>query len=227
MCGRLDQNQTAANHVGALGWMDALNESMALPGFNITPGTYRPVLHIANGQRRIDDLHWGYRSSWGASNGLAIATCARLEKIRNGYWGRLLASGRGIVIADGWYEWTGPKTRRLPWHIHRRDRAPLFIAVLANFGAFREHPAEAGFALVTFDSEGGMIDVHDRRPVVLDASDAQRWLDPSLSPAQAEQLLHHAALGADRFEWFRVGAEVNRPGSDGPQLANPLPGIQA
>jgi putative SOS response-associated peptidase YedK len=177
------------------------------------------VLHIADGQRRVDDLHWGYRSPWGGAKGLGIASCARLEKIRNAYWGALLKSGRGIVAVDGWYEWTGPKSQRQPWHIHRRDGGPVFLAVLANFGPFHEHKAEAGFALVTADAEGGMVDVHDRRPVALEPADAARWLDPALPPEQAEHLLRTAALGPEAFAWFPVGAAVNRAGSEGPQLA--------
>lgn len=228
MCGRFDQNQTAANHVTAFGWVDALFDSAAEPSYNVTPGSYRPVLHIdADGRRRVDDVHWGYRSVWGGANGLGIASCARLEKIRNGYWGRLLRGGRGIVAVDGWYEWTGPKAQRQPWHIHRRDGGPAFLAVLACFGAFREHKAEAGFALVTADAEGGMVDVHDRRPVALSAADAARWLDPALPPEQAEQILRTAALGPEEFAWFRVGAQVNRAGSEGAQLAQPLPQAEA
>ena len=36
---------------------------------------------------------------------------------------------------------------------------------------------QTGFVIVTQDSEGGMVDIHDRRPLVLQPDDAWRWMD--------------------------------------------------
>jgi putative SOS response-associated peptidase YedK len=36
----------------------------------------------------------------------------------------------------------------------------------------------AGFSIITADAAGGMVDVHDRRPVVFSAEDAALWLNP-------------------------------------------------
>jgi putative SOS response-associated peptidase YedK len=221
MCGRFDQNDTARNYVNAFGWADAAFDSEAVPSYNASPGTYRPVMHIEDGQPRLDDLYWGYRAAWAVGK-VPIAVNARLEKITNRYWGRLLKSGRAIVPASGWYEWTGEKGHKQPWHIHRKDGAPLFMLALANFGSFVEHRAEAGFVLVTADASGGMVDVHDRRPVVLEAADAALWLDPDLSPQQAELLARSAALGPEAFAWHPVSTQVNRAGTDGAQLVLPI-----
>lgn len=221
MCGRFDQNDTARHYVAAFGWADAVYDSEARPTFNAAPGTYRPVLHLVDGELHCDDLHWGYRASWAAEK-LPVAVNARIEKLANNYWGRLLKNGRAIVPADGWYEWTGAKGKRQPWHIHRKDREPLFMLALANFGPFKEHKAESGFVLVTADAEGGLVDVHDRRPVVLNAADAATWLDPELPRDQAETLARQMALGPDAFEWYRVSTEVNYAGRDGAHLAEPL-----
>jgi putative SOS response-associated peptidase YedK len=67
-----------------------------------------------------------------------------------------------------------------------------------------------------------MLDIHDRKPVVLGASDAELWLDPDLPPEQALQLARAAALPAEAFEWHKVSPEMNRAGNDGPQVALPL-----
>jgi putative SOS response-associated peptidase YedK len=145
-----------------------------------------------------------------------------MEKLTNRYWRGLLKNGRAVVPAEGWYEWTGEKGKKQPWHIHRKDGAPLFMLALANFGPFSENRAEAGFVLVTDDAAEGMLDIHDRKPVVLSAEDAMTWLDPSLSPEQAVELARHTALPADAFEWHKVSSEMNRAGNDGPQIALPL-----
>jgi putative SOS response-associated peptidase YedK len=77
--------------------------------------------------------------------------------------------------------------------------------------------------LVTDDAGEGMLDIHDRRPVVLDAADAALWLDPALTPEQALELARHAALPPEAFEWFKVTPDVNRAGANSPQMALPMP----
>lgn len=223
MCGRYEQSQTIEEYIAVLGWLmyHFENNSQAERKQNVSPGTYRPVLHVVGEERRADDLYWGYRPAW-ASEKLPVAVNARLEKITGSYWSRLLRVGRCIVPADGWYEWTGEKGAKLPWHIHRKDRTPLFMAGVANFGEFNTHKAEAGFAIVTAAAVGGMVDVHDRRPVVLSAEDAREWLDPDMPADQAEHLLRTAGLPAEQFEWYRVGTAVNRAGTEAPDLTDPI-----
>lgn len=221
MCGRFDQNDIARRFVAAFGWADAAIRSEAMPTVNAAPGTYRPIMHMEDGQLVVDDLFWGYRARWAAEK-LPIAYNARLEKITNNYWGRLLKTGRALVPAYGWYEWTGEKGHRQPWHIHRKDREPIFMLALANFGPFKEHKAESGFVLVTADASGGLVDIHDRRPVCLNAADAAVWLDPDISTEQAEMLARSMALGPEVFEWYKVSPELNRAGRDGEALIVPL-----
>jgi putative SOS response-associated peptidase YedK len=221
MCGRFDQSQTARHYAHAFGWADAVFDSESAPTTNAAPGTYRPVLHLQDGEHRVDDVFWSYRPKW-AEGKIPIAINARLEKLGSSYWSRLLKNGRGVVPAEGWYEWTGEKGHKQPWHIHRKDHAPLFLLALANFGAFEENRAEAGFVLVTDDASGGMLDIHDRRPVVMNAEDAALWMSPALSPQQAVELARHAAVPADAFEWHKVSKKVNNASADGPQIVLPI-----
>ena len=221
MCGRFDQSQTARHYAQAFGWLDAVYDSAAAPTTNAAPGTYRPVLHMQDGEHRVDDVFWSYRPRW-AEGKIPIAINARLEKLGGSYWSRLLKTGRGIVPAEGWYEWTGEKGHKQPWHIHRKDHAPLFLLALANFGPFDNNRAEAGFVLVTDDACGGMLDIHDRRPVVLAKEDAALWLSPSLTPQQALELARHAAVPGDAFAWHKVSKKLNNAAATGPQIAAPI-----
>lgn len=223
MCGRLDQNHTAIEYVQAMHWTrgEPLVDTEARPSFNACPGTYRPLMHIVDDQLRVEDLYWGYRASWAVGK-VPVAINARLEKITNRYWCSLLKSGRAILPATGWYEWTGEKGSKQPWHIHRKTGEPMFIAALANFGPFREHRCESGFVLVTADAEGGMVDVHDRRPICLGAEDAKLWMDPATPWEQAGHLLRSMALGPDEFAWYPVTREVGKATSEGPHLAAQL-----
>lgn len=98
----------------------------------------------------------------------------------------------------------GRKGSKQPWHIHRKDRARLFLLVLAQFGPWKHSREEAGFVLVTADSLGGMVDIHDRRPVAVSREDAQRWLDPALPPEQALHVARTCMLDTELFEWHAV-----------------------
>jgi putative SOS response-associated peptidase YedK len=178
-------------------------------------------MHIREGERHVDDVFWSYRAKW-AEGKVPITINARLDKLANRYWASLVKRGRGIVPAEGWYEWTGEKGHKQPWHIHRKDHGILYLLALANFGTFEQNRAEAGFVLVTDDASGGMLDIHDRRPVVLTAEDAALWMDPDLSPQQAIELARHAAVPSEEFEWHKVSKAVNRAGADGPDITQPI-----
>lgn len=223
MCGRYDQNQIA-RLIRDFEWAgELLNRSSATDSFNVAPGTYRPILHAQDDLLLVDDLHWGYRSAWAEKSGrVPMSINTRLEKVTGSYWRTLLKNGRAVVPAQGWYEWTGEKGEKQPWHIHRADRAPQYMAALANFAPETEHKASNGFTIITADAEGGMVDVHDRRPVVLTAADAALWLNPEMDFMAAEELLRSLALGADKFDWYKVDRAVGNVRSQGPRLAQPL-----
>lgn len=136
--------------------------------------------------------------------------------------GGLLKRGRAIVPASGWYEWTGEEGAKQPWHVHRGDGAPIYMAALANVAPANECKSSNGYTIVTADAQGGLVDVHDRRPVVLSAADAALWLDPALPAEQAEQLLRSLALGADAFDWYAVDRAVGNVRNQGPQVALPV-----
>ena len=226
MCGRLDQNDIT-RLLADFSWVDeVLNRSEAPGRWNVSPGTYRPVLHMESGRLVADDVFWSYRPAWAANpkppkKPIQIAVNAKVEKLLGAYWKPLMRAGRGIVCASGWYEWTGPNGNKQPWHIHRKDREPLFLLAVANFGTFKERPEEAGFVLVTADSMGGMVDVHDRRPVAVSAEDARRWLDPALTPEEAEHLARTSMLDVELFTWFPVSRALNT-GGDGPEMGEPI-----
>lgn len=78
------------------------------------------------------------------------------------------------------------------------------MAALANFGEGSENKATTGFTIVTADAVGGMLDIHDRRPVVFSAEDALLWVDEDLTSDYTEQLASAQALNSHEFEWCQV-----------------------
>lgn len=227
MCGRLDQNDIP-RLLNDFAWaIEYYNRSQAAACYNVAPGTRRPIMHLEDGKLLVDDLHWGYVSAFGAqTKKIPMAINSKLEKLTGRYWAPLLKRGRAIVPANGWYEWTGEPGKKQPWHIHRVNQEPIYMAALANFAPASEYKATNGFTIVTADAEGGMVDVHDRRPIVFTAADTRLWMDPDLAPEQAEQLARSVALGPEAFEWFMVDRAVGNVRNQGPHLAVRLPELE-
>ncbi|MFY3137919.1 SOS response-associated peptidase family protein [Achromobacter xylosoxidans] len=95
------------------------------------------------------------------------------ESGSDGPTGRLPRGGRA---------WQKPAKK--PYYIHATDNAPLFFADLSNWRPNAQKDEAHGFAIVTNDAAGGMIDVHDRRPVALPVDLAIHWMDPEFRTAQ-------------------------------------------
>jgi putative SOS response-associated peptidase YedK len=79
-----------------------------------------------------------------------------------------------------------------------------------------------GLVIVTATADAGLIDNHDRRPLVFAPEAARRWLDPALRFDELERLARNACLPAARFRWHRVSPEVDRTLNDEPSLIEAL-----
>ena len=85
---------------------------------------------------------------------------------------------------------------------------PMFFGVLAQVYADMEPHAEDSFVIISAVSDSGMIDIHDRKPLVLSREHANEWLDPSLSNSRAEETAESCCRPTEELEWFPVGREV-------------------
>jgi putative SOS response-associated peptidase YedK len=104
----------------------------------------------------------------------------------------MFREGRVLIPTGRWYEWTLENGTKQPWYITRRTDQPIFMAGLSNYRPnepnAKQQKVEVGFVIVTEDCEGGMADVHDRRPVLLEPEDALPWLDAETPVEEAATL---------------------------------------
>lgn len=226
MCGRISQARDLMDYYEGIGLpADEIFQRMPPPRrFNVSPGTDVLAIHSLEETVKADALRWGYYTPWHEKTKKQPTVNAMIEKAGGSFWKALWNSGRAIVPADGWYEWTGPKGDKQPWFIKPQDSQPMFIAALT--GRRPELPEQeygAGVALLTTESAGGMLDVHDRRPIVLTADDARIWMDLTRPKDEIEEFVRNVALPADAFTWYEVTREVNKAGNQSPAMVEPLP----
>jgi len=225
MCGRLSQYRGIHDFVAVLSIPDALINHVGdapLARYNAAPTTALAVLHQHDQRLYADNLRWGWRPHWARDRAAPIN--ARVEKVAHGAFFRAIWRQRLIVPVDNWFEWVdGPDNSRQPWLIHRADRQAIFCAAIGQFPTPGEASREDdGFVIITADSEGGMLDIHDRRPIVLGADRAREWLDPATPPERAEQLLLFEGEGSGVFQWHKVGKAVGNSRNQGANLIEAL-----
>jgi hypothetical protein len=97
-------------------------------------------------------------------------------------------------------------------------------------GQFRDSGglAHLRFVIVIEDCEGGMVDIHDRHPLVLEPDDAVRWMDSETPVEEAAHIAQARSLPTEEFIWWAVGRAVGRAvnraerSNDGKHLLVPI-----
>ena len=115
--------------------------------------------------------------------------------------------GRAVVPANGWFEWALTDEGKQPYFIYHRSRQPLFFAAIGKAPFNQEHGQE-GFVIVTAGSNQGMVDIHDRRPLVLQPESVREWLSEDASVERASEIVHECALPKGDFKWHKVDNAV-------------------
>ena len=228
MCGRFAQYQGMADYLRELeAEQDVISgyDNEPIARYNIAPTTRVLILHNVEEGLRIDPVHWGWAPFW-AKGKRPDPINARVETVTTGkFFKQLWPKGRALVVADGWYEWVkdpnGPKKKQ-PYFIRLKSQAPMFFAALAQVHPGLEPHEGDGFVIITAASDQGMVDIHDRRPLVLAPEHAREWIDPELSPARAEDIAKNRCLSVEAFEWYHVSATVGNVRNQGAELILPI-----
>jgi putative SOS response-associated peptidase YedK len=175
------------------------------PRYNVAPTDPHPILRLVGGARRLTPARWGLPArpaAGGKRRGPLINVRSETVEFSRK---ELLADGRCVVPADGFYEWKrGPGGSEPIW-FHRPDGRLLLLAGLWEGEAF---------TVLTTTPNTLVAEVHDRMPVVLSPDDAEAWL---LAPAQ--KLLRPAPEGA--LAARPVSGRVNSVRNDDPACLDP------
>lgn len=220
MCGRIRQAREPVDYIESMSWnphdLGKLTDGLK---YNVPPGTRPLVMHqLGDGSDQMDRLFWGYKPEWYKRSPVINARLDTILK-KAPMWRGLLGK-RVLVPADGWFEWTGETGDKQPWFIHAKDGKPIYMAAITAWQPGKDEDVERGFAIVTDASAGGMVDIHDRRPVVLASDAAREWMSPDTSVESALELLS-TTRPESAFKWHPVTRQMSNVKYQAPNTDHP------
>ena len=212
MCGRSSLHDAPTNV------LERFRLPPVLPGFkpryNIAPTQEQWTLGLdARGEYEVKARRWGLIPSW--ANDPAIGNRminARAESlVEKPAFRDSVETRRCLILADGYYEWTGTGKSKVPLFFHMKGHRAFAMAALWDRWERGAAPLET-CTVVTTDASSRTSAYHPRMPVLLDLDSAERWLDRAISPLAALQLLR--PYEGEDLECYEVSKLVNSPAND-------------
>lgn len=88
-------------------------------------------------------------------------------------------------------------------HSVEKPGADVFAA-LAQVRPEVEPYESDGSVIITGPSYSGMVDIHDRRPLVLSSDHAKEWINSCTTKARADAITLTSYIPTALIEWFKV-----------------------
>lgn len=190
-----------------------------VPQYNIDPSD--GLVTITNDQPQTADvLEWGFIPQWADDpDDGPTPINARSESAHDSNLFRAAFNHRRcLILADGFYEWTGPQGSKQPYRIRRTDREPFAFAGLWSQWNPDHGDARHTTTILTTDANDAVAEVHDRMPVMLEPEEHDEWLH-----ADAEDAKHVLdPFPADKLDVYPVSKQVSNPENDSPDLFEPI-----
>jgi putative SOS response-associated peptidase YedK len=213
MCGRFSRSSPVDVILADFG----VTSSAAVdfrPRYNVCPGEdVAAIVRRADG-RRLGALRWGLPPR-GQIN-------VRSETLtRDPAFADTPVQHRCLIVADGFYEWSGDGPNRIPHFFRLRSQRPFAFVAIWRRASDADEEGRAGSAILTCPPNELVANVHDRMPVMLDASAAARWLEESDERRVAELLRPYPAAA---MEAYPVSTLVNSSRNDVADCVRPAGG---
>lgn len=220
MCGRFVITSAPAALRQLFGYVEQPNFP---PRYNVAPTQPIPVVMVENGARHFRLMRWGLLPSWVKDpKGFTLLINARSETVlEKPAFKKAIRRRRGLIPADGYYEWMSADGRKQPLFIHHADGAPFgFAAVFETWIGPNGEELDT-VAIVTAAAREELATLHDRVPVTISPRDFERWLDCRGDEIDAILPLMTAPRIGE-FVWHPVSTRVNRVANDDEQLVLPI-----
>ncbi len=193
--------------------------------YNVAPSQEVLALLRREGQNWLERLHWGLVPFWAKDQSIGnrlinarAETVAAKPSFRNAFRHR-----RCLIIADGFYEWTGPQGRKQPVYITLPDETPFAFAGLWERW---QPPGDSAAAyhsctIITTAASPSVQPIHHRMPAVLKPEAYDPWLDPEVADVQKLSVLLSDKIQTT-FNCRKVSTAVNSARQNSPANIDPL-----
>ena len=214
MCGRYNIIPDAEAWTTAFSLSEDFGEEISTlgPNYNVAPTQVVPIVrnNRETGDRELILVHWGLVPFWAKDRSIGnrminarAETLAEKPAFRTAFRKR-----RCLIPASGFYEWRKSDSGKQPMHIRMKDKSPFaFAGLWVSWRNPNDEVETESCTIITTQANDFMARIHNRMPVILDANDYNRWLDPNNSDGE---LLLQPCPG----EWLDahpVSTYVNNP----------------
>jgi putative SOS response-associated peptidase YedK len=149
------------------------------PYYNAAPTTALPIVRQGKEGRELVLMTWGLIPWFSKDGKLSFSTInARAEGVQtaNSYR-EPFQRRRCLVPANGYFEWTGPKTDRQPHYFTRADGQPMALAGLWDrWRSPDKSETKETFTIITTEPSKFAGQFHNRMPLVLEPDTWDLWL---------------------------------------------------
>jgi putative SOS response-associated peptidase YedK len=221
MCGRFSLGATirVAQLFDLPDWPDAP------PRYNIAPTQDVPAViqNRETARREFRSLRWGLVPFWAKDPAIGNRLInARAESVATKpAFSQPFRERRCLILADGFYEWERRGRGKQPWYLRMQDGRPFAFAGLWDRWQAADGAAWETCTIVTTAPNEIAGRFHDRMPVILPPALYGLWLDPSAHNVEPLRAVLRP-YPADDMVAYPIGAQVNNPANDSPDLIAPL-----
>lgn len=177
-----------------------------LQSFNLAPTQTGIVAIETEDQRDVVYMTWAFRPRWSDRNWINARSETVLE--RRAFKSSALRM-RCLVIAAGWYEWSGDKQARQPHFFGRVDDRTIAFA-----GIWTERETSYGsnrnFAILTTAANEWVEEFHHRMPLIVHPRHYDAWLSTATREADIRSIIEQP-FDDGMFEAYPVSTFVNSP----------------
>jgi putative SOS response-associated peptidase YedK len=222
MCGRFTQTFSSSDIAKAF---NLARVPPLEPKYNIAPTQQVATILRSDpsSTREFRWLRWGLIPSWAKDSKMGAKLInARAESVaQKPSFRSAFRHSRCLIIADGFYEWQQQEERKQPFYIHQIDRLPFAFAGLFSTWQPKDGENISTCTIITTEANEIMQPIHKRMPVILEFTDYDLWLDPTVQQPELLQPLLQP-LNSDKLKAYPVSTIVNNPRHDTPECLKSL-----
>ena len=185
--------------------------------YNIAPTQYAPVKTEEGNEFRL--LRWGLIPHWAEDEKIGNRMInARIESVTEKPAYRPYTKQRCLVPATSYYEWMKKGTGKQPYRIFREGDELFYMAGLRAKWKSPQNETIESYTILTQPPLERISHIHNRMPVLVAPTLTTDWLNDSVKPEEAVQLLQEEPFPQKELSLYPISTAINSPKNEGPEM---------